>query len=144
MPSNIIDPQSMTNTQIQLCGNCGQRVSEKDIICLNCKKNLSEVGRNISLSISDSIKVSDYIKLSKKERKGIPKSNIEWDSESLTFFGVAIGLVIGIFSLLTSRLNLYQAFTVSLIATALLFVTITKVRIVKQFVIKVILWFLNK
>ena len=146
MVSNGIDPQSMTNAQIQYCKNCGQRVSETDKFCPKCKKNLSKVGRHITLTLTDSIRVSDYLKLSKKERENIPPENVQWDAETLTFLGVVITVFLGIFSLLVSMLMVpfFIALTSSLLITLLLLIIITKVKIIRSFVVKIIVWLLNK
>mgnify|MGYP001571288540 CR=1 FL=1 len=146
MVLNSIDPQSMTNTQIQHCRNCGKRVSETDKFCPNCKKDLSKVGRHIALSLSDSIRISDYIRLSKKDREKIPIENIQWDSETLTFFGVIITVFLGItpFIILVVQISLLQALFFSFLITLSLFVTITKLKMVRVFLVKIIIWFLNK
>lgn len=146
MVSNSIDPQSMTNAQIQLCKNCGKRVSETDKFCPNCKKDLSEVGRHITLTLTDSIRISDYLKLSKKERDKIPPENIRWDSETLTFLGVVITVFLGIFSLLVSMSMVPFSITLasSLLITLLLLIVITKVKIIRHFAVKIIVWLLNK
>ena len=146
MASNSIDPQSMTNAQIQHCRNCGKRVSETDKFCPNCKKDLSKVGRHIALSLSDSIRISDYIRLSKKDRGKIPIENIQWDSETLTFFGIVITVFLGVTPLifLIVQTTLLHALFFGFLVTLSLFVTITKVKMVRIFLVKIIIWFLNK
>ncbi len=146
MASNSIDPQSMTNAQIQLCRNCGKGVSERDKFCPNCKKDLSEVGRNISLTLSESITISDYLKLSKKEREGVPKDKIRWDSETLTFLGVATTVLLGIIPLAISdkKTSFLQALLLSFLITASLFIVVTKIKIVRISLLKIIIWFLDK
>lgn len=143
---NSIDPQSMTNAQIQICKNCGEKVSETDKFCPNCKKDLSEVGRHISLTLTDSISISDYLKLSKEEREKIPPENIKWDPETLTFFGVIVTVFFGFISLVISatKLSLLEASLSSLLITLLLFILITKVKLIRYGLIKIIIWFLNR
>ncbi len=146
MISNSIDPQSMTNAQIQLCKNCGKKVSERDKFCPNCKKDLSEVGRHISLTLSESITISDYLKLSKKEREKIPSEKIGWDSDTLTFFGVVVTVFLGIIPLviLVAQVSFLKALVTSFLITLLLFITITKVGPIRNSLVKSIIWFLNK
>lgn len=146
MASNSIDPQSMTNAHIQHCRNCGQRVTETDKFCPNCKKDLSEAGRHIALTLTDSMRISDYLKLSKKEREKIPPENVQWDSETLTFLGVVITIFLGILSLLVSMsiVPFSIALASSFLTTLLLLIVITKVKIIKHFAVKIIVWLLNK
>lgn len=146
MVLDSIDPQSMTNSQIQHCKNCGKRVTETDKFCPNCKKNLSKIGRHIALSLSDSIRISDYIRLSKKDREKIPIENIQWDSETLTFFGVVITVFLGITPLiiLIVQISLLKALLFSFLITLSLFVTITKITMARIFLVKIIIWFLNQ
>jgi RNA polymerase subunit RPABC4/transcription elongation factor Spt4 len=45
------------------CGKCGAEVKPTDTICPNCGRNLSEVGRNITVEITETIGLSDKMGL---------------------------------------------------------------------------------
>lgn len=140
MGSDTIDPQSMTNSQIQYCKNCGKRVSETDKFCPNCKADLSKVGRNISLSLSDSINVSDkvFVKIIKQ---GVP---LKWEANDLALVGIFFTLAVGITPLLDELFkNLIFSLIGAFILTFLLLFVLTRVKIVRESTIKFFRWFLK-
>lgn len=53
------------------CKNCKAEVKPKDTICTNCKKDLGEVGKHITLILEDKFEVSDTLlkQLNKKQLK---------------------------------------------------------------------------
>lgn len=46
------------------CNNCGAEISATDTICPNCGKNLKEVGRRVLVTVTDTISLSDEVKVS--------------------------------------------------------------------------------
>jgi len=122
-----------------LCKYCNGDLSQDDKICPHCKADLSKVGRNISLTVSDYIKLSDKLKIK------ISPENVKWDSQSLTFLGVIATIFLGIAALLIS-LNITSvilAFVISFLITVLSLVAITKVKLIKNLLIKLMNWFLK-
>jgi len=51
------------------CQNCGAKIKSTDTECLECGKNLREVGRRVEVTVIDTIKLSDEVevKLSKDQ-----------------------------------------------------------------------------
>jgi len=47
------------------CQNCGAEVKATDTVCPKCGKNLSEVGRRVLVTVSDTIGLSDAVKVEK-------------------------------------------------------------------------------
>ena len=122
-----------------MCKYCNGDLSQDDKICPHCKADLSKVGRNISLTVSDYIKLSDKLKIK------ISPENVKWDSQSLTFLGVIATIFLGIAALLIS-LNITSvilAFVISFLITVLSLVAITKVKLIKNLLIKLMNWFLK-
>jgi DNA-directed RNA polymerase subunit RPC12/RpoP len=48
------------------CKNCGTQIKSRDTICPKCGKNLSEVGRRIEKTITETIGLSDNVSLAKR------------------------------------------------------------------------------
>jgi len=47
------------------CNNCGARIKPTDIVCPKCGENLSNVGRRIEKTITETIRLSDNVSLGK-------------------------------------------------------------------------------
>lgn len=124
---------------IYTCKDCGATVSENDKFCSKCNKDLSKVGRNISLTISD------YIRLSEDVRLKIVPADLKWDPQSLTFLGVIITVFLGVSSLLFSswKSSLILTILVSILITLISLLIVTKVKRIKNLLVKYIIWFLK-
>jgi tRNA G26 N,N-dimethylase Trm1 len=80
------------------CNNCGKQIKPTDTTCPHCGKNLSEVGRRIVATFTETIGISDSVKkeLTKKQINAIEKliraikrEIAKVEIESVTFnFGV--------------------------------------------------------
>jgi tRNA(Ile2) C34 agmatinyltransferase TiaS len=57
------------------CQNCGAEIKSTDTVCPKCGKNLSEVGRRILVTVTETISLSDEVKteLSPAQRKLVEK-----------------------------------------------------------------------
>jgi hypothetical protein len=54
------------------CQNCGSQIKSTDTICAKCGKNLKDVGRRIEVTITETISLSDEVKVQlTKEQIGI-------------------------------------------------------------------------
>lgn len=76
------------------CQNCGSEIKPTDTICPKCGKNLSEVGRTIEVTITETLAISDSVetKLTKEQQdivkkvlKAIKKELAKKEIDSITF-----------------------------------------------------------
>ena len=80
------------------CRNCSSEIKPSDTVCPKCGKNLSEVGRNIELTITETMGVSDsletkltkeQISIVKKVENAIKRELAKKELESITInFGI--------------------------------------------------------
>ncbi len=124
---------------LYFCKNCNGSLSQEDKICPHCKSDLSKVGRNISLTVSDYINISDKVSVS------ISPENLKWDSQALTFLGVIFTIFLGFVSLIISLkvISIGLAFTIGFLITMFSLIIITKVKLIKSLSIKTMKWFLK-
>lgn len=121
------------------CKNCINVISKDAKICPFCKRNLRKVGRKISLTLSE------YVKLSDKEKSAISPENIEWDPQTLSFFGIFTSIFLGIFSLLISIMGkpFLPILVMSIALTPLILILVTKVDVIRILTIKLMDKFLS-
>ena len=48
-----------------LCQNCGAEITSTDTVCPKCGKNLKEVGRKVLVTVTETISLSDAVKVEK-------------------------------------------------------------------------------
>lgn len=125
---------------IYLCKVCETTLNSQDKICPKCKTDLSKTGRKISLSLSDSIKMSDKLFM-KFVRQG---ALLKWDADSLALIGIFFTIAIGLTPLLDIMIkNLIISGIVGLTLTILLLIILTKIKFVKDLSIRFSRWFLK-
>jgi RNA polymerase subunit RPABC4/transcription elongation factor Spt4 len=75
------------------CRNCGSEIKPTDTVCPKCGKKLSEVGRNIVVTLTETIAISDEVKaqltkeqigIIEKVRKVVKKQLASKQIESIT------------------------------------------------------------
>jgi len=119
------------------CKKCGQEIVEDDKFCLHCGENLSKVGKNISLSLADSIKISDEVLIKIID-------DIKWDSSELTLIGILFTLVVGLVPLLNIFLNnFWLSSSLAFIVTILLMILFAKSKLIKRPAITFFRWLLK-
>jgi len=94
------------------CQNCGSQIKSTDTICPKCEKNLKEVGRRIEVTITETIVVSDAVKVQlTKEQIGIiekVRKTVKKQLASKEIEFIKIGFQKSISSEIKSRKEQYQ------------------------------------
>lgn len=76
------------------CQNCGAEITSTDTVCPNCRKNLKDMGRRIEVIVTETIGLSDEVKVGltkeqigiiEKVLKTIKKELAKKKIESITF-----------------------------------------------------------
>ncbi len=132
---------------IYRCKNCERTISENDKICPHCEEDV--VGRDISITLGD------YLKLSDEQKNQISTKIVKWDPNGLSFLGIFFTMFLGIISVLRTiprvkisinyqwNNNFVITFTLSLITTLIFLLAVTKVKLIRGFLIKFINWLLK-
>lgn len=76
------------------CNNCGSEIKPSDTVCSKCGKNLSEVGKRIVVTLTETLAFSDSVKteltkeqqnIIKKFLKALKKELAKAELDSVTF-----------------------------------------------------------
>lgn len=117
------------------CGNCGKEISGEDKTCPFCSKDLSVVGKHFSVTLEESLKLSD---------KEINKIDFRWDSSSLALFGVFITVFLSLVSLLKIWIDLCLSLIIGFFITAIFLIVINKINCISNFIVRVLRWLIKK
>lgn len=119
------------------CEKCGQEIRKDNKSCLHCGTDISKIDKNPSLSLADSIKVSDdvFIKII---------DDVKWDSSELSLIGILFTLVVGLVPLLNIFLNnFWLSSALAFIVTILLMILFAKSKLIKRPAITFFRWLLK-
>lgn len=119
------------------CRKCNNTVNETEEVCPHCGYDLSN-GRNISISFSDSIRLSDeaFVKI---------VDDIKLEPNDLAMFGIFLTLIVGVIPLylLIDRIKFILALVFATLTSILLIIAFIKIRYLRVILITILRWLLK-
>jgi hypothetical protein len=87
------------------CQSCGEQIKPTDAVCPKCGKNLSEVGKRIEVTITDTLGISDSVSYQVNTINRLEKAKLV--GKFLGSFAISLVAVVSVFAILLSVIGFF-------------------------------------